>query len=181
MTCGPLTPGDTGYKVRGGVGREDCMSAPPTPTVAGSQSLECLICGDQRSLVLDQRELAELLTHQQLRLFCANCQSITAWTGVERDRRGGAQRRASRHVRLELPIRVRASLPQLNFTEVTYTVNASRDCACFNTRQPLREGMEVNVLVPYVQGETLPETRARVVRVEKKGDDWEVAVQFLRK
>lgn len=157
------------------------MSAPTTPTAAGSHTLACLSCADQRSLVLDQRELGELLNRQQIRLFCANCQSITAWTGVEPDRRQADSRRASRHVRLEMPIRVRASLPQLNFTEVTRTVNVSRDGACFTTRQALREGMEVNVLVPYVEGETLPETRGRVVRVEKKGDDWEVAVQFLRK
>lgn len=157
------------------------MSAPTTPTVAGSHTLSCLSCADQRSLLLDQRELAELLSHQQIRLFCANCQSITAWAGVEPDRRQDEGRRTSPHVRMELPIRVRASLPQLSFTEVTRTLNVSRDGACFTTRQPLREGMEVNLLVPYVEGEALPETRARVVRVEKKGEDWEVAVQLLRK
>src|SRR3972149_3766773 len=44
--------------------------------------------------------------------------------------------------------------------------------------QPLREGMEVFLLMPYHEGETLPEMRAKVVRVDKYGDVWEVGVEF---
>lgn len=155
------------------------MAMPATPSPAGSQTLACLTCAEQRSLILDRHELAGLLSNQQVRLFCSNCQTITSWSGVEPDRRSGQPRRTSRHVRMELPIRVRSNAPNLAFTEVTRTVNA-RDGACFSTRQPLKEGMEVMVLVPYKEGETLPETRARVVRVEKKSDDLEVAVEFIR-
>ena len=156
------------------------MATPATPSASENQLLACMSCGEQRNLVLDVRELSELLSHHEIRQYCSNCQTLTSWYGVEPDRRSGQQRRTSRHVRMELPIRVRSNAANLAFTEVTHTLNVSREGACFATHQPLREGMDVMVLVPYKEGEQLPETRGRVVRVEQKSDNWEVSVQFVR-
>ena len=157
------------------------MSMPATPLPASGQLLSCMNCGEQRTFPLDRTQLNELMSRQEVRLFCAHCQSLTTWGGTEPDRRAGVPRRAARRVRMELPIRVRSQSPQLSFSEVTQTLNASRDGACFPVHQPLREGMEVFLLMPYHEGETLPEMRARVVRVEKNGELWEVGVEFLKR
>ncbi|OFV81905.1 MAG: hypothetical protein A3D93_01480 [Acidobacteria bacterium RIFCSPHIGHO2_12_FULL_67_30] len=154
------------------------MSMPATPLPAGGQLLACMNCGEQRTLPLDRSQLNELMSRQEVRLFCPDCHSLTSWSGVEPDRRNGTPRRAARRVRMELPIRVRCQSPQLSFNEVTHTLNASRDGACLVVHQPLREGMEVFLLMPYHEGETLPEMRAKVVRVDKYGDVWEVGVEF---
>lgn len=156
------------------------MSVPPTRLPAGEQLLACMNCGDQRALQLDRAQLSDLLGRQQVRLFCANCQTLTTWAGVEPDRRSRTPRRAGRRVRMQLPIRVRSNSPQLSFVEVTRTLNASRDGACIVLHQPVREGMELQVLMPYSEGENLPETRAKVIRAEKFGDAWEVGVEFIR-
>lgn len=154
---------------------------PAAPLAAGTQVLACMNCGEQRSFQLDSRQLHELLSQQQVRLVCAHCQMPTTWTGVEPDRRSSPPRRAAQRVRMELPVRVRSDSPQLSFVEVTRTLNASREGACFLLHQPVREGMEVQVLMPYQEGDNLPETRAKVVRAEKFGDVWQVGVEFIRK
>lgn len=41
--------------------------------------------------------------------------------------------------------------------------------------------MEVFLLMPYHEGETLPEMRAKVVRVDKYGDVWKVGVEFAQR
>ena len=156
------------------------MAEPATPFPAGSQLLACMNCGEQRPFPLDRNQLNELTSRQQVRLFCPDCHSLTTWSGVEPDRRSGQPRRTARRVRMELPLRVRSQSPQLSFNEITHTVNASRDGACFLVHHPLREGMEVFLLMPYHEGETLPETRAKVVRVDKYGDVWEVGVEFAQ-
>lgn len=153
---------------------------PLTSQKASDVTLSCVNCADQRVVQLDSGQLSELLSKHQIRLFCANCQTLTSWCGVEPDRRTGQQRRAGRHVSLEVCLRVRSDAPELRFTEVTRTLNASPDGTCFTLGQSLRVGMTVQVLMPYEEGMMeLPERRARVVRVEKKGDRWEVAVQFV--
>ena len=166
--------------MQGGLGGREAASVPTTSPPAGDVTLSCLNCADQRVLKLDGAQLSELLTKQQIRLFCANCQSLTSWCGVEPDRRTGQQRRAGRHISMEVSLRVRSDASELRFTEVTHTRNGSPEGACFTLQRPLRQGMVVHITMPYEEGMMeLPERRARVVRMEKKGDAWEVAVQFL--
>ena len=157
------------------------MSMPATPLPTGSQLLACMSCSEQRTFQLDRSQLNDLMSRQEVRLFCAHCQTLTTWAGAELDRRSGQPRRAARRVHMELPIRVRCQSPQLSCNEVTHTLNASRDGACLVVHQPLREGMEVFLLMPYHEGETLPEMRARVVRVEKSGEVWEVGVEYVKR
>lgn len=156
------------------------MSTPATQSPAGSSTLACMNCGDQRTLQLDRGQLAELIRSQQLRLHCSHCQSLTSWSAVEADRRTEQPRRTSRRVRMELPIRVRAEAPNSPLTEVTRTVDLSRDGACFRFPQPLREGSEIFVRVPFDERDNLPETRARVVRSEQAEEGWLVAVEFVQ-
>lgn len=153
---------------------------PLTSAPASTVTLACLNCADQRVLKLDGAQLSEFLNKQQIRLFCGNCQSLTSWCGVEPDRRTGQQRRVRRHLSMEVSLRVRSDAADLGFTEVTRTRNTSADGACFTLQRQLRQGMEVHITMPYEEGMMeLPERRARVVRMEKNGDAWEIAVQFL--
>lgn len=153
----------------------------PLTSVSGSDlTLSCLNCADQRVMKLDGAQLSELLHKQQLRLFCGNCQSITAWCGVEPDRRTGQVRRAARHLAMDISLRVRADASDLRFTAVTRTRDTSPGGTCFALERPLRVGLTVYITMPYEEGMMeLPERPARVVRMEKKGAAWEVAVQFV--
>lgn len=142
-------------------------------------TLSCMECGELVELKLTPNQLTELLAKPEIKLPCTPCQSVTQWVSTELDRRV-TPRRSTNRVKVEMPIRVRSEKPGDSFTEVDTTINASREGACFTTEHALSEGMEIFVLVPYTEGEDLPETRARIVRVEQKGDQYEVGVTFSR-
>lgn len=142
-------------------------------------TLSCMECGEQVELKLSPDQLTELLSKPEIKLPCTTCSSVTLWFSTELDRRVTPRRTISR-VKIEMPIRVRSENPGDSFTEVNSTINASRDGACFTTEHALSEGMEIFVLLPYTEGDDLPETRARIIRVEQKGDKYEVGVEFRR-
>jgi hypothetical protein len=136
-------------------------------------------CGEQVELKLTPNQLTELLAKPEIKLPCTTCNAVTQWFSTELDRRV-TPRRSNNRVKVEMPIRVRSEKPGDSFTEVGTTLNASRDGACFTTKHALSEGMEVFVLLPYTEGEDLPETRARIIRVEQKDGQYEVGIEFRR-
>ena len=155
------------------------MEAPTTSQPSGGVILACLNCADQRLFDLSPGQLADFFNNREVQLFCPNCQAYTTWSGLERARRPDKPRRTRHRVRVALPIRVRSDAPELRFTEVTRTLSASRDGACFYSRQPLRQGMVLYVQIPYEEVQTLPDTPARVVHVAETSDQSQVAVKFL--
>ncbi len=143
--------------------------------------LGCATCGAEQSWELSFEQLNELVRNGQLRLLCPACRTMTTWYGLQPDRRAGSERRTSRHARIKLPIRVRCTCQESNFTEVTTTITASRQGASFISSHELHEGMTVDVIIPYSEGDPQAlEMRARVVRVEPKGRVYEIGVQILR-
>lgn len=137
-------------------------------------------CGTERHLELDVVQKNELVQNGQLRLLCAGCGTVTAWHGLQLDRRAGEDRRASRHARIKLAMRVRCNTEDLKFTEVASTITASRYGASFASSHNLLEGMLVYVILPYSEGDSESlEKQARVVRVESKGAVRKVGIQIL--
>lgn len=144
--------------------------------------LACAGCGERRHVSLDRFQQIELYQNQQIRQLCPHCQQMTSWYAVEPDRRSGNDRRCSRHVKMELPIKVRSTAAGNSFTEVTQTVDVARDGCQFVTQRALPEGMQLFLVMPYngPSDDELPETRAEVIRVEDQGGMNLVAVRFLR-
>lgn len=153
-----------------------------TSDVPGSNILACVSCGERRHFTLDNFQQAELFQRHETRIFCPHCQEVTTWYALDADRRGRPDRRDSRHIKLDLPVRLRCQERDCTFVEVTHTLNAARDGCLLYTQKPLRAGMYVYLIMPYHAGadDALPETRAEVMRVEEYSGGKAVAVRFLR-
>ena len=82
---------------------------------------------------------------------------------------------------MELPVRVRQIGPPFDTTEVTTTMDVSRNGVLFCTRQPYMMNSTVWVTMPYHPdaGHSNLEFPASVVRIDKRDDGAaEIAVQF---
>lgn len=140
--------------------------------------LSCEVCRNRKTLELSSFDLQELVDKQRVKLDCDHCNEVTGWCAVEADRRI-KQRRSVCRVPVEIPIRVRCDSHLLQFDEFTKTISVSREGARFMTEVMIAEGTEVFVSVPYREGDALPERRARVVRVDKVFDGFEVGIEFV--
>jgi CheY-like chemotaxis protein len=97
----------------------------------------------------------------------------------------GAERRRRKRVKVSAQMRVRSTDPKAEaFTEVTMTVDVSRDGILFSTlRRDFWKGMSVGVTFPFSNAPNAlnAEQPAEVVRiVELPGEQLGVAVQFVR-
>ncbi|HLW83379.1 MAG TPA: response regulator [Candidatus Acidoferrales bacterium] len=97
----------------------------------------------------------------------------------------GAERRRRKRVKVSAQMRVRSTDPKAEaFTEVTMTVDVSRDGILFSTlRRDFWKGMSVGVTFPFSNAPNAlnAEQPAEVVRVvELPGEQIGVAVQFVR-
>ncbi len=151
------------------------------PWSSAGIKLRCTDCGTEQLFRPNAEQLRELSRTLELHHPCSTCGDVTVWSGIIPERRSGQDRRASPHVQLGLPIRVRCDQPGLKFREVTHTWTAAQGGLSFRTRHPLRMGMEIEIAAPYREeaGLEQSERRARVTRAELKGEHYEVGVQFL--
>jgi hypothetical protein len=93
----------------------------------------------------------------------------------------GANQRLRGRVRLDIQVRIRQAGPPRSLTEVTRTLDVSRNGLLFRTREPYDLRSIVWVTFPYNADALVsePEAPATVVRIDPKpGGDTEIAVQF---
>ena len=93
----------------------------------------------------------------------------------------GRDLRIRPRVRMDLQVRVRQIAPPRNITEVTRTLDVSRNGILFRTRQPYDMRQTLWITMPFSPNgiSTDPEFPGTVVRIDKKDSgDVEVALLF---
>ena len=81
-----------------------------------------------------------------------------------------ADNRKARRSNLKLPVRIRAHVPEFEFTEITETVNVSRSGVYFFSDKPYQWQRDVRVVVPHDRREDAQniESPATIVRIDQK-------------
>lgn len=142
-------------------------------------ALRCTLCNSTQTLELQPYAIQDLANSQKLKLDCELCEDLTYWRPVEDDRRIKPRRESGR-IPIRMAIRVQSAGAGGAIDLVSQTMDVSREGAKFVSPKMIQEGTELLVSVPYTEGDELPGRRARVIRCEEAGGEFEVAVRYRK-